>query len=341
MHEFTITVECEGAQFSPATELRLHYYTRGSKDFYDNAILRDGFIIITGNRTHAVKENSLRSVKSVYYKDLAKALLFAYCEYGRSFSASIAVLEVQGRKESASLNSSMFAIAPDVSSLPTGSVLRKAFESPLYSDTAFKAAANLVLANQAARDRDNERRFACTWRAFNALVRDWTGKVTDFDMLCELRNKLEHNQADYPRSCQFASAITGKDLLGRQINSMLWNNKVRGSVEQTLTDMSDERVVSALKECVERSSSLFKDEKEKARIVQRMDSEIAKRVRCDTDVVRLFVFKYAYYLRNQYFHAERWPTAFMKDSDNTDELKFVCEPLMLMCLDLIELIASM
>ena len=67
-----------------------------------------------------------------------------------------------------------------------------------------------------------------------------------------------------------------------------------------------------------------------------IDSEIKKKNKKNTDVIRFIILKYGYYLRCKFFHGEQIPANFLIFNANLLELDRITEPLQLVCVDLLE-----
>ena len=121
---------------------------------------------------------------------------------------------------------------------------------------------------------------------------------------------------------------------------MICNNFPKGNTQGLVSffkDFKDIRVITTLKKVMNCKKNDLNSIQEYNNIDSYFNSEIKSNTVKDTDIVRLIILKYAYYLRCKYFHAEKLPANFLINNANYNELLRISKPLSIICKDLLEI----
>lgn len=163
----------------------------------------------------------------------------------------------------------------------------------------------------------------------------------EFEMLKSLRADIENNSSNYERSLKKAENVTQEELSKRWINSMINNNIAKVSKNESikavklLLSFEDERVNKLMLEKMNCKKKVLQKDNKFEFIQSELTKKADKKFKNNSDVIRLLILKYAYYLRNKYFHAERIPAIFLIETSNKKELEYMSEFILAINLDLI------
>lgn len=182
-------------------------------------------------------------------------------------------------------------------------------------------------------------KFDYTWKCFNGLIRDIFKEKKEFNMLKDLRQDIESNTNLYTNILNFFKNIDYSYIDACFINSMISNNYPKGSTNglvDFLIDFDDTRVIKILKD----KMKCKKNDLTSINKFQEIETYYANKLKTpctkDSDIIRIIILKYAYYLRCKFFHAEKLPPNFLIDNMNQQELNRISIPLSIICKDLLE-----
>lgn len=331
MSEFKIVTILNKDLFKTKLTKEIEYLSRDS-NFKDAATFENKRITLSGSRSRRITNNNiLETANSSFYNCLIKALLFAYFEKDCFKVESIAIYIDKTEKRIYSKN--------EIGQVFSNEKLEnvnpiKLFSNKKTSDVMMKSLMNLTLSFD-----NGGLRFDYTWKCFNVLVNKIFNKKKDFDMLKELRRSLEDSPNLYPNIISFSKNIDFNYLNNCFLNAMICNNYPKGNSNSLIKfckDLKDTRVLAVLKEKTKCKNKELNSTNEAVKLNKYFENGIKANVVKDTDVVRLIILKYAYYLRCKYFHGEKSPANFLIRGTNYAELLRISEPLALICKDLIE-----
>ena len=335
MSKFEIMVTLSKSLFKSELRKEVIYYSRNNIDYSDNIIFHNKTISLSGSRTkHMDNTNILETVNSSFYSCLTKALLFAYFERGCFKVKSITVCideddsNIKKYEEKEIKQVFIKEKLVEVNSI-------KLFSNKNISDTMMNSLMNLTLSFN-----EKDLRFDYTWKCFNSLIRDIFKEKKDFNMLKKLREDLELNPGLYPNILSFSKNIDFNYLNQCFLKAMICNNFPKGNTQGLISffkDFKDIRVITTLKKVMNCKKNDLNSIQEYNNIDSYFNSEIKSNTVKDTDIVRLIILKYAYYLRCKYFHAEKLPANFLINNANYNELLRISEPLSIICKDLLEI----
>ena len=317
----------------------IEYYKNDTITKSDKVIFKDNIIEISGNRSNSINyETLLTSRNSTCYRHIVKSLLFVYFKYGtfeiehiKIFNSKNELVKIYSKNDIDQLLEKRFQydnIEIDLENL---------FSNKKHSFLTMNVLMNIIISSN-----NKKYKFDFIWKAFNALIRELSGKSKEYSMLEWLKTDMQNNHQDYPISLEFANKIDNEHLNKRQINLMIKNNYPKATTEKALnnlksffTTFTDHRICDVLKDrlpVIKHSISKEIDKKRYTDIILHLENQKSKN---NVDILRLLINKYAYFLRCKYFHAERIPASFIIQNEQSNELDIISEPLLYICIDLV------
>lgn len=334
-YEYKINVNISGKSFENEAMV-ICYCSNEKTSFLDYAMINNQGVIIRGTRKRKINsDNILETQKNTQYKALIKALIYLYFKYGSFIIEKIEVTSNNTEVKSVPLSSQLFAreLPSEYEHISTNGL----FRDVETSDIVMSSLMHIVLSLQS----ENGNEFENLWKCFNILIRErnqQSREANEHKRLVYLKEDIIQNLDLYPKVLEYASGVTFEDIDRLWIAQMITNNiNTNKNAEKRVRDLvdsfEDERVLKVLINKIECKKQCFKNSIEDYRAEIR--PKIRKHKKNDVDIVRLVVLKYAYFLRNKFFHAERWPAYFLITNDNLRELINISEPLKYICIDLI------
>ena len=332
MSKFKIMVKLNKNLFKTELKKEIIYYNRNHSDYKDKISFDNDTITLSGSRTKYIDNTYiLETVNSTFYNCLTKSLLFAYFDKG-PFEINSITINIDNSREKIYKEDEIKQVFKEKPLIKINPI--NLFSNKNISDTIMNSLMYLVLSFN-----DNGLIFDYTWKCFNSLIRDIFKKKQDFEMLKELRKDLEVNPSVYKNILLFSKKINCDYLDQCFLTAMICNNFPKGTTKGLVAfckDFRDTRVLTTLKEKIKCKKDDLNSIKEYDNVNAYYKSEIEKNTTKDTDIVRLIILKYAYYLRCKYFHAEKSPANFLINNMNYNELSRISIPLSIICEDLIE-----
>ena len=331
MSEFKIVTILNKDLFKTKLTKKIEYLDRNG-NFKDAATFENNRITLSGSRSRRITNNNiLESTNSSFYNCLTKALLFAYFK-NDSFKVESITIYIDETKKKSYGKDEIEQVFTSENLVKINPI--KLLSNKKTSDVMMKSLMNLTLSFN-----NGGLRFDYTWKCFNVLISKVFNKKKDFDMLKELRRSLEDNPNLYPNIISFSRNIDQSYLSDCFLNAMICNNYPKGDSKGLINfckDFEDARVLAVLKEKTKCKNKELNSINEAVELKKYFENGIKANIVKDTDVVRLIILKYAYYLRCKYFHGEKSPANFLIRGTNYAELLRISEPLALICKDLIE-----
>lgn len=341
--EYVLSVELNKSLCKAKVIKNYPYHQNEDKQYVDKITYAGSQIIVEGSRSKTISPNFLKTSNSTQFSALISALVYAYFRFG-DFKIKAFKIELDGNmaSDTPKIDTTRFS-SKNVFGKLYDADLAGLFESRSRSKVFQSALTNFTLASSSS-----ERRFEHLWRGFNSLARYYTGIKKDSDMLAAIRKDMDAHPEAYKLSISWAKRITKNDLDKRlRVNSMIANafpkgtkEKKKNNLKRWYTDYTDARVLLLMKEKIPCKQA----DLSKLGILQTTKNQINRKLALgktyDIDVVRITVLKYAYYLRNKLFHAERIPTYFLFNTANEEGVSFINDPLIAICTDLMGSISS-
>ena len=343
MNKIRIEINIDNNFFTTIEKHEIIYYHRGKTAYKDEVSYNENLVSIFGTRSKINKLDILENPNSTFYITVIKSLLYIYYN---NYSFNVSSIDIY-------IDNKLFKSYSDdkikqnfcISSCNTQKIsCTNLFCDKEISDTTMKALMNLTLSNSY-----KEISFEYKWKCFNTLIRylftknnTTSTKITDFSMLVHLKKKIESKDKYFKSTIYFLSNKDDKYFENLSLNSMICNlfpenakNNKKNMREFFLgfSDCDLSKVLLNKMQC--KSKELKKldiyDEIEKHYL-----NNINSKINVPIDKVRLMILKHAYYLRCKYFHGEKIPSSFLIANSRQEELDKICEPLHLICKDLIE-----
>lgn len=331
MSEFKIVTILNKDLFKTKLTKEIEYFDRDS-NFKDAVTFENKKITLSGSRSRRITNNNiLESTNSSFYNCLTKALLFAYFE-NDSFKVESITIYIDETKKKSYGEDEIEQVFTSENLVKINPI--KLLSNKKTSDVTMKSLMNLTLSFG-----NKGLRFDYTWKCFNALISNVFNTKGDFECLKKLRHSLEDSPYLYPNIISFSRNVDQRYLNNCFLNAMICNNYPKGSSKGLIDfckDFKDARVLAVLKEKTKCKNKELNSTNEAVKLKKYFENGIKANVVKDTDVVRLIILKYAYYLRCKYFHGEKSPANFLIRGTNYAELLRISEPLALICKDLIE-----
>lgn len=335
MSSYKIIIKIEENLFENSINKKLTYYTTSNKYFSDSISFENQNITISGSRSKKIKnDNILETTNSTYYAVMIKSLLFVYFKFN-AFKVNDISVKIDEK------------LVKTYTSLDICQIFGQNCEIQISTDKLFgiKKTSDLLmisLMNLTLSFNKPELQFDYTWKSFNALIREIFQQKKDFYMLKELKEDLEKSLIPYPAITDFIDNMDNMDnkfIQTCMLNKMICNNYPKNSKnkpEDFFNSFNDYRVAEILKDKMECKKDYLTKKNKYSNIKEHYEKCISDKTKKDSDVIRILILKYAYYLRCKYFHAEKIPTNFLINNFNQKELNRISEPLKLICKDLIE-----
>lgn len=334
-YKYKINVNISGKTFENEAKV-ICYYSNEKTSFLDYVMINNQEVIISGTRKSKINsDNILETQKNTQYKALIKVLIYLYFKYGSFSIENIEVISNSTETKSVPVSSQLFAreLPSEYEHISTSGLFRELE----ISDIVMNSLMHIVLSMQS----ENGSEFENLWKCFNILIRErnqQSREANEHKRLVYIKEDIIQNLDLYPKVLEYASRVTFDDIDRLWIAQMITNNiNTSKNAEKRVRDLvdsfEDERVLKVLINKIECKKQCFKNSIEDYRNEIRL--KIREHKKNDVDIVRLVVLKYAYFLRNKFFHAERWPAYFLITNDNLRELIKISEPLKYICIDLI------
>ncbi|MGI6692041.1 MAG: hypothetical protein ACOX63_14545 [Christensenellales bacterium] len=332
MSTFKIDIAIDKNFFNKKEKRELIYYSRKDNNYLDSVSFYRKHVSISGSRTHEInKIDLLETTNSTYYADIIKSLLYVYYEKGCFEVESIVVyvddeLLVSYRKNKIKQEFSYESLI-DINS-------QKLFADKKISDIVMNSLMNLTLASS-----NKDLQFDYSWKCFNTLISKIFDERTEQNKLKKLRRDLEADYSKYPNISSFIPVMDVNYMNSCHINDMINNNYPKGSTGNLVSffkSFKDYRVSEVLKDKMKCKKDDLNDIGKYDEIDSYYNNNIQNKVEKETDIIRLVILKYAYYLRCKYFHGEKIPSNFLISNMNQIELDRISIPLRIICKDLLE-----
>lgn len=307
MSKFKIDVTLSKNLFKNEPKKEIIYFSRSSQNYSDEIFFDKNIISLIGSRTNHIKTNDvLETINSTFYNCMIKALLFAYFIKG-PFQVELISINIDDSEQKSYkaheikqvfIKDKMIEVNPE-----------KLFSSKKISDTVMNSLMYLTLSFS-----DSDLIFDYTWKCFNALIKKIFDKENDHEMLKALRIDVENNPQFYPNILLFSKDIDCNYLNQCFFNAMICNNFPKGNCKGLLNflyDFEDGRVLQILYEKIKNKKNDLISMGEYENIVSFYERKIKENNIKYSDIIRIIILKYAYYLRCKYFHGEKSPANFL------------------------------
>lgn len=335
--KFLIEVVTNKVYYNKKLEKEMPYFTNSEGEvYYDKVIFNKNKISIIGTRTTMNSpEKMLETINSTHYIVLLKSLIFVFFTKG-SFTVEKIEIKVNDINPFEYKNDKLIQNFTDLGDLELLSEdsLSLIFKHLKKSDILLSCLMNIILSTHF-----KEHRFEYLWKCFNIIYRELSGKQKDFEGLICIRKKLEEEPEKFMNTIALSDKVTVEDLSDRRIIAMINNNYPKGSnneknnVINFLNEFEDSRVNKILLEKMECKKKVLDDKYNHVR--ENLELKIDKNEKNNIDIIRFLVLKYSYFLRNKYFHGEKFPLFTLIKNTNHADIDYICKFLFAINLDLL------
>ena len=327
MNKFLIKINFKKVSYKNKEVKNITYYESKIKTYKDKCVFNGEIIEISGSRTTNINKESMETMNSTIYRTVIKSLLYTYFTLG-SFEIENICVKVGREKNNYYNLIQNFKISLEEK-------YKKIDVEKLFDDSLAKS--NLVMEAlmhiMQSILYEKEFRFDNLWKCFNCLITKFSNKKTEQDKLKAIKESIDKHPNLYKNILDYAQTVDENYLNNRWITGMLVNNITnKTNLMNLVTSFNDYRVISNLKKNI---NCLKKVMSEQELSYCKNELECKTKKQKDGDIARFLILKYAYFLRNKYFHAERIPTYFIVENRSHKELNEISEPLLLICIDLI------
>ena len=163
-------------------------------------------------------------------------------------------------------------------------------------------------------------KFEHYWRAFNRLYKYQGGETNEFDCMVSMRSFILQNEKLFPDSISVTNKYSKSDLHSFRWNKMILNDydtrKKNKALVSFVLRYHDKRIMQLFKEKLACRMQFLTDEG----LDSAVNNHINKHYTAiqDGELVTLIAIKYAYYIRNKFFHGEVPDGTFKIKNDNID-----------------------
>lgn len=342
MFIFEIEILIDKCFFKEIRKEKIYYY----KEFYDSITFSENRILITGNRSNRINiHTAFESKNSNYLYEMTLALIYTYFLYNNFEVLKIKISTKHRSKSDEEIKeldiTQRFTKKLDQLHLLEEKSLQRLFDPTSKSKRLIIALSHLTLGLST---ENQSSAFDNLWKCFNVLMREVTNKSKDSEMLKDLKIKIENSPEKFPKSIQFANNLTKDELEVIAINELIENIYPNIKKEKKFLEMKkhmllafeDSRICELLIGRINRKKKDFTLYDPNNEIRALLDKRVLTRTKNNTDIIRLLILKYAYYLRCKYFHGEKSPQNFLMLNFDTNQLDFIHEPLLNIIYDVIQ-----
>ncbi|MPQ32196.1 hypothetical protein E4V42_12235 [Clostridium estertheticum] len=291
------------------------YYT---ETLYDHITISNCKIAIKGSRSKNIPiESIITNITSTLYKQILKALVFAYMSTGTQYQ----ILEIKlykniNGKEMSFIENNIvqpylrplnreYCIVPDR--------LKILFSNSSKIDILLNSIILFIKGFQ-------ENNFDYYWKSFNCLYTGISGKDKEFQKLIFIRGFIEKNQPSFRSSLDLMDKDDKNDIRSLRIRDFILNNfPTRHETEQFkefIMRFTDYRMNQMFDEVLPYRKEFLNLEGMLADVQSHITFHKDQGLKSNEQLLCFYILKYSYYLRNKYFHAEKTVPVFILKSNN-------------------------
>lgn len=305
----------------PQNSLNWHgqsYYTNNHFDCID---VCNNCIEINGNRSKPINLAMLLfNTNSTLYMQILKALSFYYLCTGDAFR--ITRITLKSKHFEAEEEETVF-LQPFQNSLQPSLTMQPAELIGLFSDSPITGdfLNAIILFIKGVQEKD----FDYYWKSFNSLYSIISTSDKENEKLRDTRQFIENNKNNFQNSLSLITNDKAEDIRNLRIREFILNNWPNQQSTKAYSDMvkrfTDTRIISVLDETIPYRSQFLKNEGLEHEVLMHLSTYKFNTVKDDVQLLCFYILKYAYFLRNKYFHAEKTtPVFLLKDSAELQEL---------------------
>ena len=346
MSQFNITISLSEKIFDKKEEIKIEYHqNKQEKVFYDNIEFNKDEIIISGIRTKKINvETFLLSTLSTVYKEVSKALIYAYLSKGQ-FKISDIRFVSDNKVHSIKENEISQVFAKDNVEL-NALIISEDFKEMFFANTVDSQTLVKTLMYLILSYNEKHYIFDNSWKAFNSIISSLNKTASDFENLKYIRKLLDDNKDKFKKSIEFSRKVDLEYLNVCKTNSMIKNNhpqlkpnkkskEADTVIERMYKNYSDSLLCEYLESKLPCKKKVLEETGLYESTAKYLSDQKQKQISNPLDITRFLVLKYAYYLRNKNFHAEVMANNFLFKNDDSNELLRISKPIQYLVIDLI------
>lgn len=179
------------------------------------------------------------------------------------------------------------------------------------------------------------------WKSFNSIYSIISSSDKENEKLRNIRCFIEQNKHRFSRTLSFVSNNTAQNIRSLRIREFILNNWPNQNSTKAFADMvkrfTDIRIITILNETLPYRIEFLRNEGLEQDVRDHLYCQKNLSNKDDVQLLCFYILKYAYFIRNKYFHAEKAsPIFILKDSSELRELSKISEILQLFLADLIQ-----
>ena len=306
-------------------------YTNGRSD---KIVITNKEIIISGTRSSKSQpKDILVNTKSTFYSQLLKAIVYVYMTSGKKFNLGTTLVTVDGEQES------IKTINPCPKDLDRNLIINKEKCAAVFDD--HPRGSDLLIAYIWYVKAIQEDEFDELWKSFNSLYSIISAKDQENEKLKDMRRYFENNWARFNRLDTYFSGLTEESVRKLRIREFILGTYEKpektNSYAEMVKSFDDYRMAQLFKEVMPYRKQELVVKNLYSSVVSHIQSRIVAQTNRNVDLARFTILKYAYFLRNKYFHAEKSaPVFILTENNEIEELGTIKQIMRLLLSDLME-----
>lgn len=343
-YKYTIDVAISNASSSNVLHAGVSQYAGGGGRLDHVLIKGDGIRLACDRVTLVDLEGIFENYQSGLYGQISKCVLFYISTVGVIPDiAKISIVVERGGivvKEKL-ISSKEFKGHPKLqSSLRAtfdGASLKIIFDESDKSSAILKSISHLI---RSKTKQDTFDRFDSLWKSYNGLYKIIARKSKDHDCHVELRKFIISNPSASKNAVQFTSKMTALDLRSKlRWRALILNDFDDFGKTKSFRDFVMRYTDARLMKVFEETLSYREDFLNAAGLLQDVKRHINKYlavgVNNELEVVAILCIKYMYFVRNKSAHGERMDRIIGLGNKEVAEIKWLCDLLEVLVIDLV------
>lgn len=285
---------------------------------FDDLIITNKRIVIEGNRSKNIpKELILINTTSTLYQQILKALVFSYMTTGKPHK----ILEIKLYKE----------VKDDQESYSERNILQPYTKSLAKEFCLEPNALNILFSNSSKGHillnslilfikGIEENNFDYYWKSFNCLYSYISGKDKEHEKLKFMRQFIESNSSHFKLSVDLIDLDQKNDIRSLRIRDFILSNfptrNETNQFKELIFRFSDYRLNEMFQDILPYRKDFLIAEGLMNDVQNHITNSINNRQKANDQLLCFYILKYAYFLRNKYFHAEKTAPVFLLKNNN-------------------------
>lgn len=329
--KFCLAIDVEQtAKISLSLEVKSYYVV----NHFDKITICDRRIEIEGNRSKLSSLSVLLfNTNSSLYRQILKALSFCYLCTGSALTIKKITLISGDTQTEETEFLQPFRIGLTSVQPIKASELMGIFSSCANSESLLNT---IILFIKAIQDNN----FDNYWKSFNSIYSMISHSDKENEKLRDIRSFVESHSLLFSRTLSFISNDTSRDIRDLRIREFILNDWPNQNSAKAYAEMvkrfTDIRIITVLDETLPYRIEFLKSEGLDQDVHRHIALQKSVAHKDNVQLLCFYTLKYAYFVRNKYFHAEKaTPVFILKDSSELRELSKISEILKCFLADLI------